>query len=148
MQVLNSGFNNTPFMFTLKGISRNVTRLPDDNRVDTAALFKAKFRKGDYRTLNLYYVREKPNYGVCTFPRMAAAVDRNTYGFLLDGCMMGSNTTPGSSGSLHAGKTTIHEVGHWLRLLHTLRGGCSSATGDYIADTPVEADLSSQDNIF
>ena len=54
MQVLNPGFNNTPFMFTLKGISRNVTRLPDDNRVDTAALFKAKFRKGDYRTLNLY----------------------------------------------------------------------------------------------
>ncbi len=50
IQVLNSGFNNTPFMFTLKGISRNVTRLPDDNRVDTAALFKAKFRKGDYRT--------------------------------------------------------------------------------------------------
>lgn len=79
---------------------------------------------------------------------MAAAVDRNTYEFLLVGCMMGSNTTPGSSGSLRAGKTTIHEVGHWLGLLHTFRGGCGSATGDYVADTPVEADLSSQDDIF
>ncbi|KAJ4152766.1 hypothetical protein LMH87_009286 [Akanthomyces muscarius] len=74
-----------------------MTRLPDDNRVDTTTLFKAKFRKGDYHTLNLYYMREKPNYSVYTFPRMAAAVNRNTYRFLLDGCIIGSNTTPGSS---------------------------------------------------
>ncbi len=147
MQVLNSGFNSTPFKFALKGVSRNVTRLPTDNRVDTAAFFRGKFRKGDYRTLNLYYSPEKANYGVCTFPSMAAAVDRNTFEFLLDGCTMGSNTTPGSSGSLHAGKTTIHEVGHWLGLLHTFRGGCSSPTGDYVADTPVEADFSSAANI-
>ena len=125
-----------------------MTSLPDERRVDTAALFKAKFQKGDYRTLNLYYVREKPNYGVCTFPSIAAAVNRNTYEFLLDGCEMGWDTTPGSSGPLHAGKITIHEVGHWLGLLHTSRGGCSSATGDYVVDTPVEADLSSEPNIF
>ncbi len=72
-----------------------------------------------------------------TLPYFATASD--------DGIAARYNTI-GTTGNLltgyNKGKTIVHESGHYFGLLHTwgLDGNCGDA-GDYIADTPDQADL-------
>lgn len=54
----------------------------------------------------------------------------------LDGCSIEASALPGSFDDyISRGVTTVHEVGHWLGLLHTFYGGCD-LENDFIADTP------------
>lgn len=140
MQVLNDGFAQSNIHFTLKGAERNITSPPTFGGPPGPLLeFYGKFRKGDYRSLNLYYMPGMYG-GVCSFPGMAAATDPFSTEFILDGCKIASDTTPGGKSPFGSGKTTIHEVGHWFGLLHTFKGGCNATHGDYVDDTPAEAE--------
>lgn len=72
--------------------------------------------------------------GYAQFPNSGAA---NT-----DGTVMGyqyfGNT---SSAPFHLGRTTTHEVGHWLGLRHI--NGDANCGNDFVADTPTQASLTS-----
>ena len=51
-------------------------------------------------------------------------------------------TLPGGNMyGLNQGDTLVHEMGHYLGLLHTFgsEGGCSEAEGDLVSDTPLES---------
>lgn len=100
---------------------------------------RRELRRGDYKTLNLYYVLDidgsHPSF--CPYPSSTIELGSNDY--FMDGCTMISATMPGGSAvNYNMGMTTVHEVGHWFGLFHTFDGGCS-ALGDYVDDTPAEA---------
>lgn len=64
----------------------------------------------------------------------------------LDGIVVHSEFFGRNSNNTYRGRTTTHEVGHWLGLFHLFQGGCSGATasscisgGDRVCDTPQSA---------
>lgn len=89
------------------------------------------------RYMNMWTVTfSDPTYlGYGQFPGGPADTD----GVVMDYHYFGSNDAPGvnldSSAPYDLGRTTTHEVGHFLGLLHTFQGGCIGI-GDEVADTP------------
>lgn len=60
-------------------------------------------------------------------------------GHFMDGVVVHYGTVPGGTlDRYNLGGSAIHEVGHYLGLLHTFENGCE-APGDYVDDTPYEA---------
>jgi len=86
------------------------------------------------RNLNIY-TGDLPGglLGWARFPWELAANPKN------DGVVLHYKAVPGGDAPYHQGKTGVHEVGHWLGLLHTFEGGCSEP-GDYVDDTPAQAE--------
>lgn len=132
LNVLNAAFRATPFYFELVAITRT-TNLSWYNMTpgSTAeAQAKSTLRRGGAESLNLYTA--KPGGGLlgwATFPSSYAANPRKDGVVLLYSALVGGTAFPGNEGD-----TAVHEVGHWLGLLHTSTG-CTSDDG--VADTPL-----------
>ncbi|MDL4821860.1 zinc metalloprotease [Actinomadura opuntiae] len=95
---------------------------------------KQRLRKGGRGTLNLYTAAVGSDVlGFSTFPQWYRRSPR------LDGVVVDYRSLPhGTYRRFNRGYTAVHEIGHWLGLLHTFQGGCTPP-GDGVSDTPYEA---------
>lgn len=135
VSVLNKAYAGSGFSFTLASTTSTnnaawYTALAYGSAQERA--MKTALHTGGKRDLNIYTAALTDDLlGWATFPR--TIVDR------MDGVVLLDTSLPGGSGApFNLGDTAVHEVGHWLNLHHTFRGGCSRI-GDYVTDTPPEA---------
>jgi Pregnancy-associated plasma protein-A len=113
LQVLNDSFRPYGFTFTLKGTTRN-------NNTDWYYFneyeMKSALRVGDASTLNVYFKDARGRAGYAAFPWEYEQSPKN------DGVVVYSLVIPGGPYlDRNEGKTLVHEVGHWLGLLHTFQ---------------------------
>ncbi|KAK1968612.1 extracellular metalloprotease [Colletotrichum sublineola] len=139
LAVMNEDFAPHGISFNLVETTRTIN--PTWARDGSETAMKRALRKGDYGSLNLYFLSSLGgNLGYCYFPTNASPGSTN---YILDGCSILSSTVPGgSTTNYNLGRTATHEIGHWFGLYHTFQGGCSGS-GDSIADTPAQASASS-----
>jgi hypothetical protein len=135
MAMLNASFANSSFSFNLAEQTKTnnsnwytVTQ-GSQNELD----MKTFLRRGGPADLNIYCANLGGGLlGWAVFP------SSYTSNPLYDGIVIRTNSMPGgSSAPYNLGDTAIHEVGHWLGLLHTFHNGCTG-DGDVVADTPAE----------
>ncbi len=140
IQTLNSAYAgkfggaDTGIRFTLKGVTH--TSNPDWFRdpLGNEDPMKQKLRVGGPETLNLYLAQlSELTLGYATYPFWYKGEP------VLDGVVVDWRSLPGGPlRDFNRGFTAVHEIGHWLGLLHTFERGCQ-APGDYVDDTPPEA---------
>lgn len=123
-----------PYGRCTNGIIRIESTLTDHQTYQRSELKKLSFWDNS-RYLNIYIVKDINNgsgtLGYSSFPGGPAAED----GIVVRHNYFGTSGT--ASGGV--GRTTTHEVGHWLGLYHTFNGGCGTDTctdGDFVCDTP------------
>lgn len=93
---------------------------------------KRSLRRGGSDDLNFYTTKLSSGLlGWATFPW------DYSYEASMDGVVCGYETLDQYG---YTGDTGVHEVGHWMGLLHTFQGGCTSTNGDYVSDTPAVAE--------
>ncbi|MDF5752590.1 zinc metalloprotease [Spongiactinospora sp. TRM90649] len=95
---------------------------------------KQALRRGGATALNLYIAElNEVVLGYGTYPYWYRTSP------VLDGVVIDWRSMPGGTmRTFDRGFTAVHEIGHWLGLMHTFENGCAEP-GDGVADTPPEA---------
>ncbi|MFI7030602.1 zinc metalloprotease [Microbispora rosea] len=128
------GGADTGVRFELKGITHTENRSWFRDPLGYEEPMKKKLRVGGPETLNLY---------IAQLSRLVLGYSTYPYWYddepVLDGVVIDWRSVPGGPlRDFARGFTAVHEIGHWLGLLHTFENGCK-APGDSVDDTPAEA---------
>ena len=98
-------------------------------------------RKGDASVLNVYWQDLGKVLGYASMPWQQAQLLARQ-----DGVTIGYGTHSGSNSFFYnEGDTLVHEVGHWLGLLHTFDGGCEASDGIFDTAPVAEAFMGCDD---
>ncbi|KAJ9396295.1 hypothetical protein DTO282F9_6730 [Paecilomyces variotii] len=158
---LQKSYSNTTITYKLLGVDHTINDTWAQNGDDIG--MKTALRKGTYSTLNIYFqtdLQDTPSdsilgrsqttpstmpslLGFCSLPDPTINSTSTRSDYIKDGCNILASSMPGGPLThYNLGGTAVHEVGHWNGLLHVFQGGsCSpSNEGDYIADTPLQAE--------
>ncbi|MBO4273475.1 zinc metalloprotease [Microbispora triticiradicis] len=138
--VLNTAYSggyggaDTGVRFELKGVTHTDNRAWFRDPLGYEEPLKEKLRTGGPETLNLFIAQmSRLVLGYSTYPYWY----KDDPG--LDGVVVDWRSVPGGPlRDFARGFTAVHEIGHWLGLLHTFENGCA-APGDSVDDTPAEA---------
>ena len=144
-RVLQEKFEGTPFRFTYKGVDRLVNRrwATYDYAYDEdfTAMVGRELGIGGPDVLNVYWSDGICNSvgGIATLPYYSGAYPVNENN-PIDVVLMCNGVVAGAE-EWYEGKLLVHEVGHWLGLLHTYEGSSCSASNhnDLVDDTPQQA---------
>jgi len=135
VDTLNASYGGAGWTFTLAGTTYtdDATWFSDIDQAPVEAEVKAALRVGGADTLNIYSAN--PGGGLLGWATFPWWFEDDPVG---DGVVILYSSIPGGAAEPYdEGDTAVHEVGHWLGLLHTFQGGCSSS-GDQVGDTPAE----------
>ncbi|GAA3835604.1 zinc metalloprotease [Sphaerisporangium flaviroseum] len=125
---------DTGVRFVLKGVTHTDHPTWFREPLANEAVMKQRLRKGGRETLNLYIAQlGELVLGYATYPHWYQSRPA------LDGVVIDWRSLPGGAlRDFSKGYTGVHEIGHWLGLLHTFENGCAQP-GDSVDDTPPEA---------
>lgn len=139
MEILNGAFFAHGFSFNLIATNRVVNESwfspgGSPGSPDTEPETREALRMGSYSDLNIFFAPYLVPGGRCELP----LPDPTSGDILNDGCLVRPQNRGEDISEPEFDNVVIHEVGHWLGLLHTFDGGCEGP-GDYVNDTAAEA---------
>ena len=134
MDALNAAFAGTGISFRLASVDRTSRRKWFLHCLGSAeSKMKERLAVDPATTLNLYTC--KPGGGRLGSARFPWEFEESSS---MHGVVVRHSTLPGGKATpFNLGQTAVHEVGHFLGLLHTFQDGCFEP-GDTVADTPAE----------